>query len=165
MGFSTSAAVAVMLIGFLLAAGVLFPTVFTAGSDTGSAFSAQADQSRDQINTDIDISEFAENDDEPTVVVTNDGTTTIDVMKTDVLVNGQYVDFDDYETTVVTETSDGESDENEETDIWHPGSELEIELGIEELPDVNDEDDIDRVKLVTEYGITAGEEYDSEASE
>ncbi len=164
MGFSTSAAVAVMLIGFLLAAGVLFPTVFTAGSDTGSAFSAQADQTRDQINTDIDIVESPDpGADEPTVVASNDGTTTIDLVKTDVLVNGQYVHYNHYETTVVTETGDEEDDENDETDIWHPGSDLEIELTLDDEELTLDEEDIERVKLVTEYGITASAEYEGES--
>ncbi|GAB7019364.1 flagellin [Halostagnicola bangensis] len=159
MGFSTSAAVAVMLIGFLLAAGVLFPAVFAAGSDTGSAFSAQADQTRDQINTAIDISTFSEIDGEPTVVASNDGTTTIDVMKVDVLVNGVYVHYDHYTTAVVTETAGGETESNGETDIWHPGSDLEIVLDFDEVSAI-DEEDVERVKLVTEYGITDSAEYE-----
>ncbi|AHG00425.1 flagellin [Halostagnicola larsenii XH-48] len=168
MGFSTSGAVAIMLIGFLLAAGVLFPTVFTAGSDAGSAFSDQADHTRDQLNTDIEFHEVATTtnaDDELdsiTVTIDNDGTTALDVVKTDLLLNGEYVDMNEYETAVADVDGDEEITDADRTDsnIWHPGARLEIRIDADTLSDgtsvsdLFDGDELERVKLVTEHGIT-----------
>lgn len=146
MGFSTSATVAIMLIGFLLAAGVLIPTAFTVSDNTGEAFSAQADQTRDQMNTAIEIATVAENGDgNLTVTVTNNGTTALDVLKTDVLLDGEYINRSDYVATV----------DGTETDIWHPGAQLELEF---DGAMADDGEDPSRVKIITQYGITAATE-------
>lgn len=179
MGFSTSAAVAIMLIGFLLAAGVLFPTVFTAGSETGDAFAAQADQTQDKLNTEIEIESSEYNEDAETgeetfdLSVTNEGTTTLDVADTDLLLNGIYIESTHYEATIVDGTDEFESD------VWYPGSALEITINegtidetyydseaedeersgtISDLLEDSDSDTVERVKVATQHGISVSED-------
>lgn len=143
MGFSTSGAVAVMLIGLMLAAGTLFPTLFAVGSATGDAFSSQSDQIRDQKNTDLEIRSAELENDTLTTNVTNEGTVTLELSSTDVLVDGQFVHPN--ETTVI----DGDRETNE-TRLWPPGTELEIVI---EDVDERFGGDVDRVKVVTETAI------------
>ncbi|SFS65091.1 flagellin [Halostagnicola kamekurae] len=164
MGFSTSGAVAIMLIGFLLAAGVLFPTVFTAGSNVGDAFSGQSDQTRDLVNTDIELEtvETVNNSsgdlESITVVADNRGTTALDVMKTDLMLNGEYVSKNEYETAVAeVNASESITDADRiDTDVWYPGSRLEIRIDQDpdQMATLFDGDELERVKLVTEHGIS-----------
>ncbi|NGM70150.1 flagellin [Natronolimnobius sp. AArcel1] len=166
MGFSTSAAAAVMLIAFLIAASVIFPTVFATGSDTGDAFAAQADQTRDQANTAINVTsaeqdpyETDSEDDENgdlTVTVTNDGTNSLDVSTTDLLIDGVFIPHEDLETTVIAD--DGE-DERPDSTLWSPGTVLEFDVDGDQIDaavtdDETDPDDIADVKIVTETAIT-----------
>ncbi|SDR38416.1 flagellin [Natronobacterium texcoconense] len=150
MGFSTSAAAAIMLIAFLVAAGVIFPAIFTVSADTGDAFAAQAEQNRDQANTDIDVLPYETDGGDLTVTVENEGTTSLTVTDTDLLVNGQFVQPD--ETAVVDENEDEDDDVYTETDIWVPGTTLELTIYEETLSE-NGIDDPERVKIVTETGI------------
>lgn len=168
MGFSTSAATAVMLIGFLVAASVFFPAVFTASSDTGDAFAAQADQTRDRLNTALDVTTAEQEtttDDEGndemsdvTVTVENVGTTSLDVSKTDVLLDGVYIDPDDTTRTVI---DDG--DRIADTDVWYPGSALEIVVPIETIEEsFEDGYEVDRAKVTTETGISVSATIETE---
>lgn len=169
MGFSTSGAVAIMLIGFLLAAGVLFPTVFSAASGVGDSFSGQADQTRDLVNTDIELESVETTSDSDgnlesiTVVADNRGTTALDVVKTDLLLDGEYVSATEYETAVA-DVDDGEDitdDDRTDSDVWYPGSRLEIRIDqdtlsedTERVDDLFDGDELERVKLVAEHGVS-----------
>ncbi|WP_049922545.1 CARDB domain-containing protein [Halopiger djelfimassiliensis] len=144
MGFSTSGAVAVMLIGILVAASVLLPTLFTIGNATGDAFSAQAEQIREQKNTDVTINSAENASGTLTVNVTNEGTVTLGISKTTLLVNGDYVSPDN--TTVIDDGT-----ETTETRIWPPGTHLELEVD-----SIGDEVDgnVERVKVVTETAVS-----------
>lgn len=144
MGFSTSAAAAIMLIAFLVAAGVLFPAVFAASSDTGDAFASQAELTRDQKNTEIGVQPY-EADNGLTVTVENEGTTTLSVEDTDLLVNGEFVRPDG--TVVITDES-----ELQETDIWSPGTTLELTVTDATLEE-HGVQSVERVKVVSETGI------------
>ncbi|MFC6719368.1 flagellin [Natrialbaceae archaeon GCM10025810] len=144
MGFSTSGAVAIMLIGFLLSASVIFPTVFATSSDTGEAFSSQADQSRERTNTDVDVRFANETDDAVTIDATNRGTTSVDLEYTDVLVNGDYVDSSETNATVIVD-----GDERTDTDIWPPGADLELEIDADAV-----DDPVERVQLTTPNGVS-----------
>ncbi|EMA32402.1 flagellin [Halobiforma nitratireducens JCM 10879] len=154
-----------MLIAFLIAASVIFPTVFTAGSETGDAFAAQADQTRDQLNTEIGIESVEQEDtdddgngDETVVTAENTGTLALDLRDTDLLLNGQFVDPDDLETVVIDHQPDGEEERLEDTAIWRPGTDLEVTID-EDNDTLETEygfthDDLERVKLVTETGVS-----------
>ncbi|AXR81187.1 flagellin [Natrarchaeobaculum sulfurireducens] len=181
MGFSTSGAVVVILIGFLIAMGAFVPALFDAGAATGEAFSSQQQSMQDQANTDINL-EFTvtynatseEIVDSPIATVSNDGTTTLDLERTDRLENGEYVTLDrtDDDVAIV----EGDSERTDST-LWSPGTVLEFEYEPDELETdlekFDDEDDVweydeqerltldgsdddrieDRLKIVTEHGI------------
>ncbi|MFP8954549.1 flagellin (plasmid) [Natrialbaceae archaeon A-arb3/5] len=158
MGFSTSGAVVIILIGFLVAVSVIVPTIFEVGATTGEAFGAQTDQLRDQQNTDITIESFKnetnEEEDHTAVLnVTNEGANSLSVAGTDLVVNGEYypVNGTDETTTIVA----GPDDERSNSDIWSPGTHLEIEIDDTDLEtEITGEDD--RVRITTERGIAAG---------
>ncbi|ELY90418.1 flagellin [Natrialba hulunbeirensis JCM 10989] len=160
MGFSTSGAVLVILVGFLVAISVIVPTVFSVGAATGDAFAAQNDQLRDQQNTALSIDSFeytgedGESDADAIVVVTNDGSTSLSVDKTDLVANGHFYPTQGYddETTII----DGEA-ERDDSDVWTPGTQLEIELSDGgdangELEFTGDEDE-DSIRITTERGV------------
>ncbi|THE62941.1 flagellin [Salinadaptatus halalkaliphilus] len=168
MGFSTSGAVVVILIGFLVAVSVIVPTIFSVGASSGEAFSTQGDQLRDQVNTDIEIESFEapvnETDDivdSPTVNVTNTGSRTLSVSDTDVLIGGEYYSTRDVGSNSVTTVVVGD-EYRSDTDAWLPGSHLEIEfseyqLGPLDVDGYDDHDDFeegDRIKITTEGGIS-----------
>lgn len=161
MGFSTSGAVAILLIAFFLAASAIVPTVFDISSQTGAAFSAQADQIRDQQQTAFDI-ESAERTDESgdgtadtlTITATNDGSITLDTDDTDVLVDGYYVSMQ----AATTEIED-ESETRPDSRLWAPGTTLTIEIDEATLEDesgghVTSVEDVERVSLTAQTGIT-----------
>ncbi|OVE84998.1 flagellin [Natronolimnobius baerhuensis] len=169
MGFSTSGAAAIMLIAFLVAASVIFPTIFTAGADTGDAFAAQAENTRTLANSDVgittaeqashEVTEDGEDETYGTVTVTveNTGTTTLDVRHTDLLLEGTFIaQTDDNVTTTVIVDRDGDNEEpRDDTDIWPPGTALEFDVD-EELIDAEfgDDEPLERVKVVTETGLS-----------
>ncbi|ELY70778.1 flagellin [Natronobacterium gregoryi SP2] len=142
-----------MLIAFLVAAGVMFPAIFTVSSDTGDAFAAQADQTRDQVNTAIAVEPIDDSGGDIVVAVDNEGTTSLTITDTDLLVNGEFVQPDG---TVV---DDGET-ERDETDIWLPGTTLELTVSETTLSE-SGIDDVERVKVVTETGIADATEEGS----
>ncbi|WP_049925871.1 hypothetical protein [Halopiger goleimassiliensis] len=172
MGFSTSGAVLVILIGILAALGVLVPTLFTVGAETGEAFAAQHDQLREQQNVALEVERFALKDntdpDDPVAVVnvTNTGTESLSIHDTDVLVNGEYYRTDGYEDD--TRIVDG-NDVRTETNIWAPDTHLEVEIVANDLenfdpnadPDTEEEGEHDdRVQVTTEYGIADSAELE-----
>lgn len=158
MGFSTSGAVIIILIGLLVAFSAIVPTVFDITDRTGDAFSAQNDQLRDQKNTAIAVVSFEPTEDADgnviggTVNVTNDGSRSLSVDRTDLVVNGAYypTDASDTETTTII----ADNDERSSSDIWLPGTHLEIEIDNERLEteyEIGGDDD--RVRIATDRGI------------
>lgn len=153
MGFSTSGAAIVILIGILLALSVLTPALFSVVESTGSAYSAQSDHLREQANTEVTITDTEINTDadELSVTVSNDGSSSLSIEKTDVLINGTYVPTtggDDGETTTVETNGDTEPN----TDIWPPGTDLKLDI------EENQQDDLqfdlnDSIRVTTETGV------------
>ncbi|ARS88967.1 hypothetical protein [Natrarchaeobaculum aegyptiacum] len=168
MGFSTSGAVLVILIGVLVALSLMFPALFNVSAATGEAFSSQQEQLRDTHNFEITIDEFVyHNDSDRTYVnATNTGAGSLSVTDTDVLVNGEYypTNASDEETVVI----DGDS-ERFDSDVWTPGSSLSIEIDSESIDaydssEYDDEDDVDdRVQLTSERGISTAASLEFEA--
>ncbi|APW97389.1 flagellin [Halobiforma lacisalsi AJ5] len=153
MGFSTSGAVAVILIGVLIAVSAVVPTLFEVTAATGDAFSGQNEQFRDQQNTAITVESFTYDSDADvsTVRVTNDGATALSVAETDVVVNGAYyhVEGNDDRTAVIR---DGE--ERPDSDVWTPGTVLEITIDNADLEaEYEVTGDGDSVRITTENGI------------
>lgn len=127
MGFSTSAAVAVVAIGALISLGVLYPAVEGSTVQISQASEDRQDRVIDARNSGVEIQSvtYTEYDDAAntlTVEVDNTGTVTLDVSTTDLLVDGELQT--DPETTV-----DGEADR----ELW-VGSET-LEFTVEGLDD------------------------------
>lgn len=145
MGFSTSGAMAVIFVGLLVAVGIVYPVLETAHDRRSDAIDDRDQRALEIRNTAVNLSEVDATDDR--IVVENTGTTTLSVNDTDLLVNGTYLERNEYETAV------GEDDEGNERDLWQPGEDLVIEA------DVALEDG-QRVKIVTENGISVATEVE-----
>jgi len=147
MGFSTSGSVAVLLIGLFLALSVFVPTLFHVGGSSGEAFSSQSELIREQSNTEISI-QSVDTDSGIQLSVSNTGETSLGVRETDLLVNGYYVEPDDTAVEVGDDTRDS-------TNLWQPGSDLELVVDQQSLPD--EVDDVERVQVSTENAIKDSE--------
>ncbi len=137
MGFSTSAAVAVLSIGFLISVGLLYPAVEQSVQDVSEATDTREDRMHDTRNSEIVLHEATYNSttDVLDVTVNNSGTVTMDVEATDLLVDG----------VIATNRSthvDGVADRG----LWVAGEQLRIEVGdVTTTPE--------RVVVVTGTGI------------
>ena len=138
MGFSTSGATAIIFVGMLVAVGIAYPVLQTAHEERRTAMDDRDDRALEMRNTAIDLqtASYDGTATELTVNATNNGSTTLSVPATDLLVDGQYTAFDGNDTVV---------DGSDTRELWQPGETLSITVAVDDQPD--------RVKLVTEYGI------------
>src|SRR6056297_2039598 len=118
MGFSTSAAVAVLSIGFLISVGLLYPAVEQSVQDVSEATDTREDRMLDTRNSEIVLHEATYNSttDVLDVTVNNTGTVTMDVEATDLLVDGVIATN---RSTYVDDVADRE--------LWVAGEQLRIE--------------------------------------
>lgn len=139
MGFSVSGATAVVLVGLLVSAATIYPTVDRSAERRHDAVTAKQERALAQQNTAIEVANATYNASNDTLVVTveNEGATTLSVDATDLLVDG-VIEFGD--ATV----------ENESRDVWASGEQLRYEVTTADSPT--------RVKVVTEYGVAATRE-------
>jgi len=144
MGFSVSAATAVIFAGLFLALGIFYPAMVNSYERVQSADADQADQALEQANTDIRLDDATAGD-PLTVTLTNNGSTSLTVSETDLLVNGTYIQRSELDTTV----TDVDGDDDSATTLWLPGETLEITY---------DAGTVDRVRVVTEHGVSVSEE-------
>ena len=135
MGFSTSGAAAIIFIGALLAVGIAFPALETAHDRQSTAMDDRDDRALDVRNTAIDVTVSHDGDADLTVNVTNDGSTTLSVDRTDLLVDGVLQPSDELETAV-----DGDANRT----IVQPGETLTMTA---------ENDAPDRLKVVTQHGV------------
>jgi flagellar protein FlaF len=146
MGFSVSGSTVVILIGCLIA----FSAAFTVATDSldrvSTAQDDRADRLLDRQNTAIEIGEVERVGENETLVisVTNTGSTALSIDRTDLLVDGEY---HTEEPTIMG--TDGETKNG--TTLWLPGDTLEYELS-----------DGERVKLVTQHGVSASATVEEE---
>lgn len=136
MGFSVSASTAIIFAGIFLAIGILYPAVSNGYELVQDAEVDRTDARLDMQNSDINITDL----DGTTISVSNEGATSLDASEVDVVVNGEYQPREDYETTVEGEPG---------TELWLPGETLEIDSS-----EVGATNTGDRVRIVTEYGIS-----------
>ncbi|GAD51309.1 hypothetical protein MBEHAL_0069 [Halarchaeum acidiphilum MH1-52-1] len=125
MGFSTSGAVAILLIAGLISAGAIVPAVQSSADAVEHAFNDRTNHAVAIDNTDIALRNVTYDGDDDTVTVTveNDGTTTLAVADTDLLLDGDYVT--DRRTAV-----DGGDDRT----AWAPGETLTITIDRDAQP-------------------------------
>lgn len=137
MGFSTSAAVAVVSIGFLISVGLLYPAVEQSVQDVSDATDNREDRMLDTRNSDAALHDVTYNNTTGVLNVTinNTGTVTMDVAGTDLLVDGEIATN---RSTYVDGVADRE--------LWVAGEQLRIEAnGVGTTPD--------RVVVVTGTGL------------
>jgi len=137
MGFSTSAAVAVVSIGFLISVGLLYPAVEQSVQDVSDATDNREDRMIDTRNSDAALHEVTYNNttDVLNVTVNNTGTVTMDVAGTDLLVDGEIA-------TTRSTYVDGVADR----ELWVADEQLRIEArDVTTAPD--------RIVVVTGPGI------------
>lgn len=146
MGFSISGSFAIIAV----AAFMSFSLVFTASSNGFEKVTDAQDQRFDddlgRKNTAINVTQADWTASDVLVVeVENGGATTLTVSDTDVVVDGAYVNHSSFSVEQV----DGDSS----TDLWQPGETYHVEVNESVL---NDQiaTPPDRVKVVTEYGVS-----------
>jgi len=142
MGFSVSAATAVIFAGLFLALGIFYPAMANSYERVQSADADQADRALEQANTDIRLDD-ATGGGQLTVTLTNTGSTSLTVSETDVLVDGNYIQRSELSTTV----TDVDGTDDSATDLWLPGETLEITYSPTGTVSGN------RIRVVTEHGV------------
>lgn len=144
MGFSVSGSAAILFIAAFVSVGILYSAAFNGFERVQDAEAASDERVLDAKNTAIEISNVTYNEtgnQKLTVNVTNNGSTTLSVSATDLVSDGEYVTDAAYTDTSV--------DGNNETDLWMPGETYSLT--------VTEDPDVQRVKIVTENGVTATE--------
>lgn len=139
MGFSVSGAAAIIFASMFIAFGMWYTAVDNSFDQVSSAQGEQIGDTIDTSNTDINISEATHDGgvtEGLTVMADNTGTTELSLNGTHLLVDGELLE--DWQ-------ADAEVNGDDETDLWLPGEELEIQVDPGPPPD--------RVKLITEHGI------------
>jgi flagellar protein FlaF len=140
MGFSVSGAAAVIFIAGFVAFGLFYTATANSAERVVEANADAHDRELAERNTEIEIAGTVYNDsiDRLSVTATNNGTTTLNVTATDLLVDNAYQT--DPDTTVA---GDGT------TTLWQPGEALELNTTATTRPD--------RVVVVTEHGVATAE--------
>jgi len=122
-----------------LAVGILYPAVSNGFEQVQDA---QVDRDQAQLdlrNTAINITEANEN----SITVENTGTTSLTVSEVDLIVDGEYL---------TRPSENGEyTINNGDSDLWLPGEQLTLNL---------DDSAEERIKIVTEHGISASTRVD-----
>ena len=143
MGFSVSAATAVIFAGLFLALGIFYPAMVNSYERVQAADADQADRALEQANTDIQLADATDGGNQLDVTLTNNGSTSLTVSETDVVVDGTYIQRSELDTTVV----DVDGNDDSATDLWLPGETLEITYNPTGQFNGN------RVRVVTEHGV------------
>ena len=135
MGFGVSGSTAIIFLGVLIATGTLFTTTSATVEQVDEARDEQQEHLLDRRNTEIGLTSAVYNSTSGTLNLSasNDGSTTLTVNGTTLLVDNQY------ESTAAAQV-DGIT----ATDLWEPGETLTLNVSVSEPT---------RVKLVTEYGV------------
>lgn len=151
MGFSVSAGTAIVLIAAFASVGMLYTTAYNGYEQVHDARDIEQETKLTALNTEIAITNISHDDStDPhsvNVTATNDGSTTLSVNATDLLVNGTYKANLSY-----TISTDGQTDTAgvEGTDLWQPHETLTITLRENVTEPL-------AVKLVTETGVSVTE--------
>lgn len=135
MGFGVSGATAIVFLGLFIAAGTMFTTTATTFEQVDEARDDRQEQLLDRRNTAIAVTSAVYNNTTSTLnlSVVNEGSTTLSVNGTTVLVDNEY-----------TSTASARVDGTAATDLWEPGETMTLNVSTAEPT---------RVKVVTEYGV------------
>jgi flagellar protein FlaF len=140
VGFSVSGSAAILFVGFIVAAGIAIPPLIGSFGSLASAQDEQIDRGVDAMNTGIEITNATYDSETGTleINVTNDGSTTLSVNDTSVLVDGEIPARSDVTTDI---EGDGA------VELWLPGETLTITVE-------NVDSEPNRVKVVTENAVS-----------
>lgn len=146
MGFSVSGATVILFLGIVISFGIAYSAANNGFERVHQAYEENAEDDLTRQNTAVNITStnvaneggqlYLETD------VTNNGTTTLSVKDTDVLVDGTYKVHSNMETLTV--------DGNSNTDLWLPGETLHFKVAVSSTDPL--------VKVVTGPGVAASEE-------
>lgn len=139
MGFSTSAAAAVLFIGVLVSVSMVYPALTDNVESVSEAMNEREDRTLDQRNAGIEVENatYHNSSDEVTINVTNTGTTALTANETDVLLDGRL-------QPDPTREIDGATNR----EVWAPGETMQLTVtGVTTAPT--------RVVVVAEFGISA----------
>ncbi|MBS3760424.1 fla cluster protein FlaF [Halodesulfurarchaeum sp.] len=151
MGFSVSAGTAIILVAAFASVGMLYTTAYNGYEQVQDASDIEQETDLTALNTEIAITNISRNStknpDLVTVTAQNEGTNTLSVADTDLLVNGTYKSNVSYRITTNGQTlSAGDSG----TDLWQPRESLTITLRENVSAPLG-------VKLVSETGVSTAE--------
>jgi flagellar protein FlaF len=138
MGFSVSGATAVVFVGLLVSAGILYPSIDRYTERRSEAIDARNEDALLRQNTALGSvnATYDASATELVVTVNNTGADSLALPAVDLLVDGGYRTLSAGATTV---------DGNSGTDVWAPGETLRITMSESTTPN--------RVKLVTGPGV------------
>lgn len=137
MGFSTSAAAAVIFVGVFVSLGIVYPAATGSFEQVSDAMESREDRVLNQRNSNLDIDSATYNDsaDRLRINVTNTGTVTVGVDDTDLLIDGEI----QVNRSTAVEGVEGRS-------IWAPGETVTITVENQAaIPE--------RVTVGNEYGV------------
>ncbi|MCD2205001.1 fla cluster protein FlaF [Halobacterium sp. KA-6] len=141
MGFSVSGSAAILFIAAFVCVGILYSAAYNGYERVQDAEDSYDDRVLEQRNTVVNVTNATYNasgNEYVNVSVTNEGSTSLTVNETDLLIDGEFQPRDSYETWDVA----GQSN----TTLWLPGETYNITVRMATQPD--------RVKLVTSSGVT-----------
>ena len=141
MGFSVSGSAAIIFIAAFMSVGVLYSAAYNGYEQVQDADDQHAERVLERRNTAVDVTSVSYDSGKLTVNVTNEGSTSLSVNGTDLLVNGSFVPRSDYVSWNVDGTTD--------TSLWLPGETYTMVVNASTRPD--------RVKVVTSPGNAATE--------
>ena len=143
MGFSVSGATVVISVGLLVSAATLYPALDRYSERRLEAVDGEHERALDRQNTALGAANATYNASTDRLVVTaeNTGTTTLDVDRVDLLVDGRYRTVSTASVTV---------DGGAGTATWLPGERLRIEITRSTAPS--------RVKIVAGPGVAVATE-------
>ena len=135
MGFGVSGATAIIFLGLFIAAGTVLTTTSATVEQVDEAQDERQERLLDRRNTEIAVTNAVYNNTTGTLnlSVANEGSTTLSVNGTTVLVDNEY-------NSTSTATVEGNAD----TDLWEPGETLRLNVSMAEPT---------RVKVVSEFGV------------
>jgi flagellar protein FlaF len=136
MGFGVSGATAIIFLGLFIAAGTVLTTTSATVEQIDEAQDERQERLLDRRNTEIAVASAVYNTTSGTLnlSVSNDGSTTLSVNGTTVLVDNEY-------NSTSTATVEGTA----ATDLWEPGETMTLNVSMAEPT---------RVKVVSEFGVS-----------
>lgn len=135
MGFSVSGSAAIIFATMFVTFGMWYTASFNSYERVAEAENDQTDAVLETRNTNISVASASHDGTNLTVSVDNVGASQLVLSDTDLIIDGRYVE--DWQSSATVE--------GENTRLWLPGERLTVTLT---------RDAPDRIKIVTEHGVS-----------